>query len=58
MPLVTVAMYPGRTAEQKSDFARAVTEAAVQILKTKAEHVIVVFEENPKENWFQTGKPL
>ncbi|HKU49456.1 MAG TPA: tautomerase family protein [Nitrososphaera sp.] len=58
MPLITVAMYPGRSPEQKSDFAKAVTEAAVQILKTKAEHVIIVFEENPKENWFQTGKPL
>jgi 4-oxalocrotonate tautomerase len=58
MPLITVAMYPGRTVEQKGDFAKAVTEAAVQILKTKAEHVIVVFEENSKENWFQTGKPL
>jgi 4-oxalocrotonate tautomerase len=51
-------MYPGRTADQKENFAKAVTDAAVQILKTKAEHVIVVFEENPKENWFQTGKPL
>ena len=58
MPLITVSMYPGRTAEQKNDFAKAVTDAAVQILKTKAEHVIIVFEENPKENWFQTGKPL
>lgn len=58
MPLITVAMYPGRSAEQKNDFAKAVTEAAVQILKTKAEHVIVVFEENPKENWFQTGRSL
>jgi 4-oxalocrotonate tautomerase len=58
MPLITVSMYPGRTAEQKNDFAKAITDAAVQILKTKAEHVIVVFEENPKENWFQTGKPL
>ena len=58
MPLITVAMYPGRTTEQKTSFAKAVTDAAVQILKTKAEHVIVVFEENPKDNWFQTGKPL
>ena len=58
MPLITVSMYPGRTAEQKNDFAKAVTDAAVQILKTKAEHVIIVFEENPKENWFQTAKPL
>ena len=58
MPLITVSMYPGRSVEQKSEFAKAVTDAAVQILKTKAEHVIVVFEENPKENWFQSGRAL
>ncbi len=58
MPLITIELYPGRSVEQKNQFAKAVTEAAVQILKTKAEHVIVVFEENPKENWFQTGRPL
>ena len=58
MPLITVAMYPGRTSEQKNEFAKAITDAAVQILKTKAEHVIVVFEDNAKENWFQSGRPL
>ncbi|MER3408420.1 MAG: 4-oxalocrotonate tautomerase [Nitrososphaera sp.] len=58
MPLILVSMYPGRTKEQKDEFAKAITDAAVDILKTKAEHVIVVFDENPKENWFQAGKPL
>ena len=58
MPLIVVSMYPGRSAEQKSEFAKAVTDSAVQILKTKAEHVIVVFDEKPKENWFQSGRPL
>jgi 4-oxalocrotonate tautomerase len=58
MPLILVSMYPGRAADQKSEFAKAVTDAAVQILKTKPEHVIVVFDENPKENWFQSGRPL
>lgn len=58
MPLITISMYPGRTREQKDEFARAVTDSAVEILKTKAEHVIVVFEENPKENWFQAGRQL
>jgi 4-oxalocrotonate tautomerase len=28
-------MYPGRTSEQKDEFAKAITDAAVQILKTK-----------------------
>lgn len=58
MPLIHVSMYPGRTKEQKDEFARAITDAAVRILKTKAEHVIVVYDDNPKENWFQAGKPL
>ncbi|HEY6756866.1 MAG TPA: tautomerase family protein [Nitrososphaera sp.] len=58
MPLITVSMYPGRTHEQKDEFAKAITNAAVQILNTKSEHVIVVFDEKPQENWFQSGRPL
>lgn len=58
MPLIQVSMYPGRTKEQKDEFAKAITDAAVSILKTKAEHVIIVYDDNPKENWFQAGKQL
>ena len=58
MPLVTVSMYPGRTDEQKSEFARVVTRAATEILKAKDNHVMVVFDEKSKENWFLAGKPL
>ncbi len=58
MPLITVSLYPGRTQEQKDDFAKAITKSAVDILKTNENHVIVVFDENPKENWFMAGKPL
>ena len=58
MPLITVLMYPGRTQKQKEDFAKAFTKSAVKILKTKENHVIVVFEENPKENWYMAGNPL
>ncbi len=58
MPYISVSLYPGRTEQQKQDFAKAVTESAVEILKTKAEHVIVVFDENPKENWFLAGNQL
>ena len=58
MPLITISLYPGRTDKQKEEFAKAITSAAVEILKTKENHVIVVFEENPKENWFMAGNPL
>ncbi len=58
MPLVTVSMYPGRTQEQKEEFAKAITKSAVEILNTKEQHVIVDFEDNPKENWFVAGNQL
>jgi len=58
MPLITVSMYPGRTQQQKDDFAKAVTKSAVEILKTKEQDVIVVFKENPKGNWFLAGNQL
>jgi 4-oxalocrotonate tautomerase len=51
-------MYPGRTQQQKNDFAKSITKSAVEILKTKEEHVIVVFDENPKDNWFVAGNQL
>ena len=58
MPIITVSMYPGRTQEQKEEFAKAITKSAVQILKAKKNHVIVVFEDNPKENWIMAGNQL
>jgi 4-oxalocrotonate tautomerase len=58
MPLISISMYPGRSKEQKAEFAAAITEAAIKILKTKKEHVIIVYTENPKENWFMSGEPL
>ena len=58
MPYIQVSLYPGRSDQQKQDFAKAITKCAVEILKTKEEHVIVVFDENPKENWFLAGNQL
>jgi 4-oxalocrotonate tautomerase len=58
MPIIAVSLYPGRTKEQKSAFAEAITEAAIQILKTKREHIIITYDERPQENWFIAAKPL
>jgi 4-oxalocrotonate tautomerase len=58
MPLISVSLYPGRTKEQKQEFAKAITEAAMQILKAKSEHIIIVYDEKSKEDWYISGKPL
>jgi len=58
MPLITVSMNPGRTQQQKDDLANTITKTEVEILKTKEKDVIVVFNENPKGNWFLAGDQL
>jgi len=57
MPLIRISAYPGRTKEQKEAFAKAITDAAVDILKAKREHVIITYDERCRENWF-SGEQL
>lgn len=58
MPIISISLYPGRSKEQKDAFAKAITDAAVKILNTKSEHIIVTYDERPKEDWFMAGNPL
>jgi 4-oxalocrotonate tautomerase len=58
MPLFAISMYPGRTKEQKEAFAKAITNIAVEILKTKPQDVIVTYDERSRENWYISGEPL
>ena len=56
MPIITVDLFEGRTREQREAFAKAVTEAAVQVLKAPVEHTWVVFRDHPKSHWAMEGK--
>jgi 4-oxalocrotonate tautomerase len=58
MPLIAISLYPGRTREQKEAFAKAITNTAVEILKTKPEDVIITYDERSKENWYISGEPF
>lgn len=55
MPTIRVELLEGRTDDQKKAFARAVSEAAIQQLKSEPQHVDVVFFEVPKRNWSTAG---
>ena len=58
MPIITVAMYSGRTQRDKDRPAEAITEDVVNILKVEKKDVIVVFEEAPHGNWYASGVRL
>ena len=49
-------MWPGRTAAQKRELARVITDAMVNIAQTTADATIVIFEDVDRENWAQGGK--
>jgi 4-oxalocrotonate tautomerase len=56
MPLIRVEMFPGRTLEQKREFAIAVTREAAAIFKCDPGAVDVLFAEIQKEDWATGGR--
>lgn len=56
MPVVIVKLLEGRTAEQKTELAQAITEAVVKIAKTTAEGTQVIYEDTKRSDWFSGGK--
>lgn len=55
MPIVKIEMWPGRTHSQKSELAKAITDAMVTITHTTPEATIIVFEDVDKSNWAESG---
>ena len=58
MPVITVAMYSGRTQRDKDRLAEAITEEVVNILKVEKKDVIIVFQEASHGNWYASGVRL
>ena len=56
MPIITVDLFEGRTREQREKFTRAITDAAVTILKAPLDHTWVIFRDHPKTHWAMGGK--
>ena len=58
MPIITMAMFSGRTQREKDRFAEAITDNAVKILGVERKDVIIVFQEEPHGNWYKSGVRL
>ena len=56
MPILRVSMWSGKTKEQKSELAKALTDTMVQVANVPIESVTIQFEDLPKENWAYGGK--
>jgi 4-oxalocrotonate tautomerase len=51
MPIVTVAMYEGRTLDQKREIVKGITDVVARVTGNSAESVHVLIEEVKRENW-------
>lgn len=58
MPIITVALYSGRSQREKDRLAEAITEDTVKILRVERKDIIVLFEESPHGNWYAAGVRL
>ena len=55
MPVITIEWLSGRTKDQKAQMAKAITDAMVDIGKTDADGVHIVFHDAPKDSWSAGG---
>ncbi len=55
MPLITVQLFEGRTAEQKREYAKALTEASVRVLGIDPGAVDVIFSDVKRSDWATGG---
>jgi 4-oxalocrotonate tautomerase len=55
VPIITVAMYSGRTQREKDRLAEAITEDVAKILKVEKKEIIIMFQEASHGNWYSSG---
>jgi len=51
MPVVTIAMFDGRTMEQKRELVKGVTEVVARVTGNPLDAVHVIIDEVKRENW-------
>jgi len=55
MPIIHVQLFEGRTTDQKRAYAKALTDASVQVLGIDPGAVDVVFTDVKKSDWATAG---
>ncbi len=56
MPNVTVDWFAGRTAAQKAEVAKGITDTFCKVINCPAESVIIVFHDLDRDNYAKAGK--
>ena len=55
MPTIRIELFEGRTAQQKADLAREITQACVKVLGGSPESVDILFFDIARHDWATGG---
>jgi len=58
MPIIRIELLPGRTNEQKAEYADKVTKLTAEILLCPESQVDVIFTEISSSDWAKSGELL
>ena len=58
MPVITVDWLAGRSASQKAQLAKAITDACVGVANVTPEQVWIIFRDTPRSDWAMAGRLL
>jgi len=58
MPVITIEWLEGRTPQQKTQLADALTKSFIDIAKVQPEQVWIVFRDVKRADWAMAGKLL
>jgi 4-oxalocrotonate tautomerase len=58
MPLVDITLFEGRTDEQKTQIARAICRAFIEIGHARPDSVHVIFRDVDRANWKKSSEIL
>ena len=58
MPVIRISMATGRTDAQKKKVALEITESIARCCDSHAEHVYVIFDDVPPNNWTVGGETI
>ena len=56
MPFINIALFEGRSAEEKTALAERIADAMHDVMGVKPEHLWIRFDDTALEDWFTGGR--
>lgn len=56
MPYINIALFEGRSVEEKTELAERIADAMQEVMGVKPEHLWIRYDDTALEDWFTGGR--